>query len=201
VSITNRDGNGPPTPPSEREPRPMTRDELLKQPPTDEQIETSLRRIGTGKVRRCIPVDPDDDDVVLSNAIDHLRSRALAAEREAERQAAVIAGTAYPSDASLTREQAFHGWEVANRQRDGYARRAETAERSLSSLRAGVERLAAAQWWFEQWMSASMIHGLQSRARRVLRHRRFALQRRDAEVRALLGAGDATTTNGSNEEG
>jgi hypothetical protein len=200
VSITNRDGNGPPTPPSEREPRPMTRDELLKQPPTDEQIETSLRRIGTGKVRRCIPVDPDDDDVVLSNAIDHLRSRALAAEREAERQAAVIAGTAYPSDASLTREQAFHGWEVANRQRDGYARRAETAERSLSSLRAGVARLAEAA----DREAAEFDHRVEQGAgdaRNEMVRRSWQSRDHATALRALLGAGDATTTNGSNEEG
>jgi hypothetical protein len=65
--------------------------------------------------------------------------RERTARAEAERRLAVgervIAGTAYPSDATLTREQAFHGWEVANRQRDGYAERALAAERALSASR------------------------------------------------------------------
>jgi hypothetical protein len=83
--------------------------------------------------------------------VDPFIARAEAAEaarEEAERRLAVgervIAGTAYPSDATLTREQAFHGWEVANRQRDGYAERARAAERALSASREEAGRVLAA---------------------------------------------------------
>jgi hypothetical protein len=54
--------------------------------------------------------------------------------RERDRQAAVIAGTAYPTDATLTKEQAFHGWHVANRQREGWMARALAAEHRCAEL-------------------------------------------------------------------
>lgn len=72
-----------------------------------------------------------------------IRFRAQRDEARASlaRAESVIAGTAYPNDENLTRAQAFHGWEVANRQRDGYAQRVLALEAESARLRAEVDRL------------------------------------------------------------
>jgi hypothetical protein len=81
----------------------------------------------------------------LLSAIRALHERLAVAET-------VIAGTAYPSDATLTREQALHGWFVANRQRDRESERAESAERALGEARGVLRPFVAfrATWQAEE---------------------------------------------------
>lgn len=83
----------------------MTHEEL-SQRPTDEQIETSLCRIGTGKVRRCIPAETDDDDIVLSNAITHLRADVERLTRELAASRAASPGDLAPEIVEILRDVA-----------------------------------------------------------------------------------------------
>ncbi len=52
-------------------------------PPTVEEAQTAIDRVTEGKVRRCIPCQTDDDDIVLARLLadwKRLRSPSPAAE-------------------------------------------------------------------------------------------------------------------------
>jgi hypothetical protein len=101
-------------------------------------------------------------------------------------------------DAHRVTAQADHERaEAAERQADRLASELETAERSLSSLRAGAERLARARFWAEAWRAAPLMRRGRARGIRLSDRTVRAAGRLNAALRALLGAGDATTTNGS----
>jgi hypothetical protein len=69
--------------------RTPTMEELLRTP-TPEAADAAMRNVAAGKVRRCIPAQVDDDDVVLSAVVEdwkRLRRAALSLPPDADPEA------------------------------------------------------------------------------------------------------------------
>lgn len=75
-----------------------TAEQLRAALPTDDQVDDIVSRISSGKIRRCIPVQVDDDDVLIANVLEdwkRLRAQLEEARREA-RAVMVDAGETLP---------------------------------------------------------------------------------------------------------
>lgn len=62
-----------------------------------------------------------------------------------------------------------------------------------------LDRIARARWWAVRWMRTPFIYGIESRARRVMRHRRLALVRQEEALDALFPKRDRKTLQVASE--
>lgn len=155
--------------------------------PTDEMVNDTMDRLTKGAVRRRIPAQPGDDDIVISNVVTdwrRLRASLAAAEARVERAQAAA---------------------------DGYRQRLDVSEKDRAEILTHYDRLWRERWKKAQARAARLEEALRgfvqiadevgeaadarfARASKAMEAARLARAGKQAEAKALMRDVDATPT-------